>query len=643
VIRTGTASVAAVMAVSAVLAGLAEAAPTVITGERLPSGPGDCARCHKDVAAQWSASAHRFSSFNNPYYRVSVEEFRQERGKPASRFCAGCHEPVLLQAGQVEREIRVQSAEAQAGLTCLVCHSIDAIPDLDGNGGYHATVAAVPIGRPAHGARLRPPLLGDPKLCGSCHKVGLEPEITHDRFIRGQDDYDPWQASAASGNGAGAVWRPADAKRCQDCHMPLEPVVLGDPGAKNGMIRSHRFLAANSALPSLRGDADHLERTRAFLAGAVTLDAWISPGDRATVVMRNRRVGHRFPGGTMDSNEVWLEVEARDAAGKLLGRSGGRAPDGTLAADAHLVRAQPVDKNARPLLRRDPQHMYGVAFDASLSPADPQAVKFALPPGTTTVQARLLYRKFTAPYARRACRVYPPGELRKRCEDLPIIEVSSAVARVDDPEPDDWQRLLDRGLALAAALADCASDAQPFLERAQKLMPTRSEPLLGLARLALQLGQTDLAVETAERAAALAPSHPAAAYLQATALERAYRHGAARAPTERLLALLPTDRAALALAARVRGVLGDARGALEAADQLIAVDPGLDEAHYQRALALTELGRPAEAALAQSRYLYYRVATEIDLALRVKWRQLNPGRPDESVPAHTHLLHPAAR
>ncbi len=34
-----------------------------------------CATCHPDVAAQWSQSAHRFASFNNPYYAVSARQF----------------------------------------------------------------------------------------------------------------------------------------------------------------------------------------------------------------------------------------------------------------------------------------------------------------------------------------------------------------------------------------------------------------------------------------------------------------------------------------------------------------------------------------------------------------------------------------
>jgi tetratricopeptide (TPR) repeat protein len=605
-----------------------------------PIGAGNCAGCHADAAAQWQSSAHRFSSFNNPYYRVSVDEFRAERGAATSRFCANCHEPAIVQANLVDKPIAYASREAQAGLTCQVCHSVDAVPDLDGNGGFHVTNSDVPTKMPAHGARTRPGILAEPKFCGSCHKVGLDESITHDRWIRGQNDYDAWQASAASGNGAGAIWRPEKSNRCQDCHMPLEPALLGDAAAKNGMIRSHRFLGANSALPHLRGDATQLARIEQFLGGAVTLAAAWHDDRTVDLVMRNRRVGHRFPSGTMDSNEVWLEVEALDARGKVIGISGQRGKRGDLSPDAHLVRAQPVDKEGMPLLRRDPQHTHGVAFDASLSPADPQAVRFAVPAGTVTVRARLLYRKFTAEYARRACKNVPDRETRKRCEDLPIVEVSRTELSNDPARApaETWQGLVDRGLALGAALADSASEAEPFLVRAIELAPTRPEPLLGLARLYANLGRTDDAIDYAERAAKLAPNHPAAAYIQASALERAYRHAAARAPADRLLGLLPDDRNALAMAARIRGVLGDPTGALAAADRLIAIDPGLDAGYYQRALALADLGRESESRSAQDKYLYYRVATEIDLAVRAKLRARRPSLPDESVPVHTHVL-----
>src|SRR6185369_11814788 len=95
-----------------------------------------------------------------------------------------------------------------------------------------------------------------------------------------------------------------------------------DQGAKNGMIRSHRFLAANAALPHLRGDAEQEAREAVFLRGAVTIDVQSARANEIDVVMRNRRVGHRFPGGTVDSNEVWIEVQALDGAGRVIAESG---------------------------------------------------------------------------------------------------------------------------------------------------------------------------------------------------------------------------------------------------------------------------------------------------------------------------------
>ncbi|WP_054682574.1 hypothetical protein [Rhodothermus marinus] len=50
----------------------------------------------------------------------------------------------------------------------------------------------------------------------------------------------------------------------------------------------------------------------------------LRPGDRVelTVVVRNRKVGHALPGGTNDSNELWLEVIGRDPEGQIVVASG---------------------------------------------------------------------------------------------------------------------------------------------------------------------------------------------------------------------------------------------------------------------------------------------------------------------------------
>ena len=76
-------------------------------------------------------SAHRFSSFNNPFYLASVKETRkvvQQRDGNArgSRWCAGCHDPVPLLSGTFDTASLEEPIEptGQAGITCTVCHGI---------------------------------------------------------------------------------------------------------------------------------------------------------------------------------------------------------------------------------------------------------------------------------------------------------------------------------------------------------------------------------------------------------------------------------------------------------------------------------------------------------------------------------------
>jgi tetratricopeptide (TPR) repeat protein len=120
----------------------------------------------------------------------------------------------------------------------------------------------------------------------------------------------------------------------------------------------------------------------------------------------------------------------------------------------------------------------------------------------------------------------------------------------------------------------------------------------------------------------------------------AYRFRAALPTAERLAARLPSDRTALTLLARARGLTGDAAGALDAAQRILVIDPESEEGHYQRAVALADLGRHADSQAALARYEQHRMASETDLLLRNRWRALHPGSPDESEPCHTHQLSP---
>src|SRR5262249_37524224 len=66
-----------------------------------------CMKCHADIYKDHLHSAHKFSSFSNPAYLFSVQETRQvgrerEGHVKASRWCAGCHDPVPFFGGVFE-------------------------------------------------------------------------------------------------------------------------------------------------------------------------------------------------------------------------------------------------------------------------------------------------------------------------------------------------------------------------------------------------------------------------------------------------------------------------------------------------------------------------------------------------------------
>jgi tetratricopeptide (TPR) repeat protein len=256
-----------------------------------------CARsgCHPDIFDQWEGSAHHFSSFNNQWYRKSIEYMQEIVGPTPSKWCGGCHDPAVLQSGMMDRPIEeiVDTPEAQTGLSCTACHMISAVGSTMGQGDYEITVPAlhnlatsdnaalnfihdflVRVDPEPHRRTFIKPFFENeesPEFCASCHKVHLDVPVNNYRWIRGFNSYDNWQASGVSGFGARSFYYPPSPKNCIDCHMPLVP--SADAGNTNGEIRSHRFPGANTALPIANQDEDQLKAVTDFLtAGQVTVD-----------------------------------------------------------------------------------------------------------------------------------------------------------------------------------------------------------------------------------------------------------------------------------------------------------------------------------------------------------------------------------
>src|SRR5436190_21477072 len=98
-----------------------------------------CQKCHPDIYHQWSSSMHHFASFNNQWYRKSIEYMQDTIGIRSSMWCAGCHDHALAFADLMQkhpiREIE-GTPEGQNGLGCMSCHSIVHVKDSMGQGGF---------------------------------------------------------------------------------------------------------------------------------------------------------------------------------------------------------------------------------------------------------------------------------------------------------------------------------------------------------------------------------------------------------------------------------------------------------------------------------------------------------------------------
>ena len=211
--------------------------------------------------------------------------------------------------------------------------------------------------------------------------------------------------------------------------MPKEDATLGDAAAKNGKITSHRFLGGHTWLAAMRHDPAQLEREGALLRSAATIDiagmqvgseARLLPDSRPRaagehvvidVVIRNVGAGHRFPGGTLDAQDTWVELRAFDGRGKLVSGAGTgheKGKDPTFAADTHVLRAVILDDTGQPVLARETEKFRAVVVDRTIAPRDAAVVTYDLriPEGVRwplRLEAKLRHRSRSLTVQASAC------------------------------------------------------------------------------------------------------------------------------------------------------------------------------------------------------------------------------------------------
>lgn len=421
-----------------------------------------CKQCHADAYREWESSAHHYSSFNNQWYRQAIVYMQSVDGVQSSKLCAGCHDAALFFPGNFNTPIknRIFTPAAQAGIGCMVCHSIRSVRSTMGNGAYTIEYPALfklvdtrnPVLRrvidflieedpePHRRTFMKPFMQNNPaEYCSTCHKVHLDVPVNHYRWVRGFDDYDNWQASGVSGFGARSFYYPPHPENCVDCHMPQ--VHSDDAGNVGGFIHSHRFIAANTALPFVNKDKTQLDDTERFLQDrkvsvdifalspetgpshivessaasplqaettfavgeeserAITgmtgetnvapvtapldrVEGTVVPGEtaRVDVVVRTLGVGHFFPGGTVDAFDCWLELKATDDSGKVLFWSGMVQDHGKGPVDpgAEFYQSLAIDAHGNPANKRNAWADRATVYVHLIAPGSADTVHYRL-------------------------------------------------------------------------------------------------------------------------------------------------------------------------------------------------------------------------------------------------------------------------
>ena len=719
-----------------------------------------CKRCHEDIYNQWYSSVHHFSSFNNQWYRKSIEYMQDTIGTKPSKWCGGCHDPAVLYAGLMDTPIKqiVHTPPAQAGLGCMMCHSIAAVKSTMGQGDFyleypelHELAASKnPVVRYMHDflvklnpephrrAFLKPFMRTQTaEFCSSCHKVHLDVPVNSYRWFRGFNEYDNWQASGVSGQGARSFYYPKKSQGCADCHMPLTP--SKDMGNIDGNVHSHRFPAANTALPVANDDAAQLKATLDFLkSGILSVDIFaLSPaqaetkagtagetelsttfavgeeaevkgaagtsrevapvtaplnrvqpvvrrGDRVRVdvVVRTKKLGHFFPGGTVDAYDTWLELKGTDDKGQTVFWSG-KAEDegrGPVEKGAHFYRSLQVDAHGNPINKRNAWATRAVVYVRLIPPgaADTVHYRVHIPENAgnkITLHARLCYRKFAwwgtqfsfagQPDAAHPELVTPGYDDRKFTFDAPLTGVSAKEERIPDvpivaiaedevslqvappgtaaPEPkvdlkgEDWQRWNDYGIGLF--LQGDTKAAQLAFQKVTEVDPKNPDGWVNIGRAAVQEGDMDRARTVLEKALVLSPDLARAHFFYAKVLRADGKYDDAAAHLRKVVAQYPRDRVALNDLGRILFLKRNYADAVKVLESVLAIDPEDLQAHYNLMLCYNGLGDEKMAREHQARYLRFK-ADESAQTITGSYRQQHPEDNNERQAVHEHISIP---
>jgi len=477
-----------------------------------------------------------------------------------------------------------------------------------------------------------------------------------------------------------------EARTCQKCHMPK--TLSNDINNKNGKILSHRFSAANTAIPHVNGHDEQLREVTNYLKEKqITLNLvsiqtkgkdpsgekgfsslvegknliqWIYPLDLKKnrvvcgdimifeLLLKNKNVGHAFPGGTIDAQEVWIEFHVMDGNRKSIYHSRFLKSDRKVDPKAHFYGAILLDGKAEPILHRNIQNWVATAYKNTIPPGGADMVQFkvTLPQECgkyIVVNAKLHYRKFRSEFIDF---VFPSREKKTfEGDPFPIAtmaetevhfsSVSEAVLQegLDDISPKTLGRLNDYGLALF--LQEDYRRAADVFRKVLNLDENNSEARVRLLRVLLAEGLLEEARYELGRLLKINPKSTKGIFLNGVLEKEFGNYSKALKVFEFLASSYPRDRSLWKQIGKTQLLMGLFQEAEGSFQQVLNIDPEDAMAHYHRALSLEGYGKEAEAEIARALYQKYRVLEKED-SIAAIYRRKNLEVNREAQKIHLH-------
>ena len=399
---------------------------------------------------------------------------------------------------------------------------------------------------------------------------------------------------------------------------------------------------------------------------------------RVDVVVRTRRIGHFFPGGTLDSFDVWLELQGTDADGRVVFWSGQVADEGKgpVEEGAHFYRSFQLDEAGNPINKRNAWQARSVLYVRNIAPgaADTVHYRIRVPKdarGPITLTAKLNYRKFSHYYTQFAFAGVPkdPSQITKsynsseysfdpanipanvsakmkgEIPSLPTVMLAEAraslpigdgkTAPVWNPvvQKADRERWNDWGIGLLQQ--GDLKGAEYAFKKVTEAEPEYADGWLNVARALIQEGETDAAkpfiAEALKRNADLGRIH----YFKAVIEKTDGDYDAALKSLQGVIAQYPRDRVVLNQAARVLFLQREYAQALDMLRQVFLVDPEDIQGHYTAMLCYQGLGNQEEAAREQKLFMRFK-ADESSQSITGTRRLLKPEENNERQQIHEH-------